>query len=667
MLNRILASVATSALAVGLTVAAQSGAQAATAGTDSLFGNATATAYDGGSSTGYEIGTVFTPRVNGTITQLRFYRVNPCDYGAVWGTLYQSNPFATTKSTKTVLGTTSTVNYANSATSPLGWQTLNFATPVAVTAGTQYTIARQLPHNCNANISNAFTSAKTVGNFNLPASASVYRNTTTGSVGKSTSNYLTDFTFSQTVTPPTTTAPSAPTNVAATAGNATATVTWSAPTSTGGSPVTGYTVRFKAAGAAAYGTAVNVGTANAFTVNGLTNGTSYSFVVNAVNAVGTSADSAVVSATPTAPVTGTIDVRSFGAVGDGVTDDTDAIQRALYSLKSGDTLVFPAGLTFRHTAVTKAVNPWVPGWVLTVTVPNVRLTGGGTLLGTAEQTSEFFINADNVKVDNLTFKKTGVTQRWSEYEKMGLRIGAHTGVTLTDVTVDGAAAAGLYIGGASNFTLTRVHVRNSKADGIHTTEGSHDGTLIDCDVTNAGDDGFAMVSYATSTPVNNITITNPKLFGQTWGRAFSVVGGKNITWNNVYAENSNAAAIYVAAEREWNSLPVSNVVFNGGTLKNSNTNSTVDHGAVLIYNSQTGTTNTDISLRNLTLTNTRASASRNVGIINNGGVNQRITMSGFTLTGGPSTAFYSNTATSAYNKTAWTVNGVTLLDQLGWA
>ena len=39
-----------------------------------------------------------------------------------------------------------------------------------------------------------------------------------------------------------TTAPGAPTNVAATAGDTTAHVTWSAPASDGGTPITGYTV-----------------------------------------------------------------------------------------------------------------------------------------------------------------------------------------------------------------------------------------------------------------------------------------------------------------------------------------------------------------------------------------------------------------------------------------
>lgn len=38
-----------------------------------------------------------------------------------------------------------------------------------------------------------------------------------------------------------------------------------------------------------------------------------------------------------------IDVREFGIVGDGVALNTDALQKAVDSLKSGNTLVLPGG------------------------------------------------------------------------------------------------------------------------------------------------------------------------------------------------------------------------------------------------------------------------------------------------------------------------------------
>jgi hypothetical protein len=78
----------------------------------------------------------------------------------------------------------------------------------------------------------------------------------------------------------TATVPGAPGNVAATAGDASASVSWSAPTSDGGSPITGYTVT----AAPAAGTCIVTGTTAACT--GLANGTPYTFSVVAANVVG---------------------------------------------------------------------------------------------------------------------------------------------------------------------------------------------------------------------------------------------------------------------------------------------------------------------------------------------------------------------------------------------
>ena len=61
-------------------------------------------------------------------------------------------------------------------------------------------------------------------------------------------------------------------------------------------------------------------------------------------------------------------------------------------------------------------------------------------------------NNNNIHVDNLTFKMASTTKRWSAYEQMKLRLRGFSGITLTDVKVDGSAAAGIYIGGARNFT-----------------------------------------------------------------------------------------------------------------------------------------------------------------------------------------------------------------------
>jgi photosystem II stability/assembly factor-like uncharacterized protein/chitodextrinase len=95
--------------------------------------------------------------------------------------------------------------------------------------------------------------------------------------------------------------PGAPTAVVATASNASATLSWSAPSSDGGSPLTGYTVVVAPGVPLAL---FNV-TGTSATVTGLRNGTNYTFQVFATNEVGSGAlSSASNSIAPVPPPSG---------------------------------------------------------------------------------------------------------------------------------------------------------------------------------------------------------------------------------------------------------------------------------------------------------------------------------------------------------------------------
>jgi Ca2+-binding RTX toxin-like protein len=114
--------------------------------------------------------------------------------------------------------------------------------------------------------------------------------------------------------------PGTTTGVVATRGNAQASLTWVAPTTDGGSPITGYNVQVRT-GTTVVRTENLTGNGTTATMTNLNNGTAYNFRVQAVNAIGAGplspASTAVTPATvPNAPVIGT---PTQGAVGGTLT------------------------------------------------------------------------------------------------------------------------------------------------------------------------------------------------------------------------------------------------------------------------------------------------------------------------------------------------------------
>ena len=168
---------------------------------------------------------------------------------------------------------------------------------------TNFRIERATVPGAFATLTTVF--ANTVGYTDLTALADLtyrYRVIANNATGDSPPSNIV------TVIPPTAIAPGVPTTVTATAGNAQATVSFTAPASDGGSPITSYTVTSSPGGITA------TGTASPITVTGLTNNIAYTFTVTATNAVGTGAASAASnSVTPaTTPGAPTIGVATTG-------------------------------------------------------------------------------------------------------------------------------------------------------------------------------------------------------------------------------------------------------------------------------------------------------------------------------------------------------------------
>ncbi|MBT0774216.1 fibronectin type III domain-containing protein [Kineosporia sp. J2-2] len=109
------------------------------------------------------------------------------------------------------------------------------------------------------------------------------------------------YTATATATPQTT--PDTPTGLNLAGGNGTLDVTWSAPTGTGGSAITDYVVQYKLASASSWSTFTHdPSTTLKAKLTGLTNGSSYTVRVAAVNAQGTGAYSTSATGAPAAMI-----------------------------------------------------------------------------------------------------------------------------------------------------------------------------------------------------------------------------------------------------------------------------------------------------------------------------------------------------------------------------
>ncbi|MDO8729084.1 MAG: fibronectin type III domain-containing protein, partial [bacterium] len=97
-------------------------------------------------------------------------------------------------------------------------------------------------------------------------------------------------------------APGVPTNLAASISDRSVDLSWSPPSSNGGSAITDYVIEYKTtAGSTWFTFPDGTNTNTVGTVTGLANDTSYDFRVSAVNAVGQGSASSIVSGTPGAP------------------------------------------------------------------------------------------------------------------------------------------------------------------------------------------------------------------------------------------------------------------------------------------------------------------------------------------------------------------------------
>ena len=271
--------------------------------------------------------------------------------------------------------------------------------------------------------------------------------------------------------------PGTPTGLTASGLNASASLSWTAPTDNGGSPITDYTVQYKPNGGGSWFTfSHTVSTATTQTVTGLTNGTLYLFQIAAVNAAGTGTYSSSASATPVgvpvAPTSLTITAGHLSATlgwtapsnngGSAITDYT--VQYKLNGAGSWTTFSHSAS-----TATTQTITGLTNGTAYLFQVAAVNANGTGafvtstanSLLYTPQAPTGLTLTNGTSQTAQLSWTAptdtggSSITNYSIQYQVVGA--GSWTTFSHSASTTTSATITGLTNGQSYNFQVAAIN------------------------------------------------------------------------------------------------------------------------------------------------------------------------------------------------------------------
>ncbi|MGB7554919.1 MAG: right-handed parallel beta-helix repeat-containing protein [Candidatus Korobacteraceae bacterium] len=231
------------------------------------------------------------------------------------------------------------------------------------------------------------------------------------------------------------------------------------------------------------------------------------------------------AATPPASV----NITSFGAKGDGVTDDTEAMKAALRATAPQGTLICPGSSVYIIT---------------TVTVPSqITISGTCTIKQKDHTADRALLNIPNgsagITIDGITID--GNRPNVSGNNANGIFVSNTSNITIKNVKFINIRRNGVLIAGGKGFTLANLTGANFGVAADHAI-----GSLVqawqgasDLNMSNLHMETFYGIGL-NITKVHNITLRDSNLSGSTMSSGMTIEGSTGVVLHNVTASNNFA-------------------------------------------------------------------------------------------------------------------------------
>jgi hypothetical protein len=286
------------------------------------------------------------------------------------------------------------------------------------------------------------------------------------------------------------------------------------------------------------------------------------------------------------PPAGTfLSVADFGAKGNDMVDDTDAINQCIAAAKAqGKSVWIPEGTYYQSAKFV---------------LDGVTLRGAGMwrthLIGTVEGDKwtgnvGFQLNGEGPKVTDLSIDSAAHTRRSTGAKAFN---GSPNNWLIENVWIT-HTLTGPWLAG-SNGVMRGSRVRSTYADGINLNNGASHNLIENNHIRGCGDDGIALLSeteFKKPPSVNN-TVRFNTVSSIWWGHNGDLAGGSgHILEDNIFVDNAKMGCFTINLPGAYPMYPLSDsVVRRNSFIRGGGNFASQKRGAVWIYPGSSSTKN----------------------------------------------------------------------------